>query len=99
MKLIDPKSLFQKPEDRRVLSETQQAADPALTAEGWELRFIADAERMSEVSELYADIGYEVRAEPVRVTHDQVADDCAPCATTMLNVFSIYTRKSRTPNS
>ena len=45
--------------------------------------------------ELYASLGYEVRAEPVR--REDVADDCEDCQLVMLLKFAtIYTRRPRT---
>ena len=66
--------------------------DPALVAEGWERRFIADAQRAREAMELYAELGYEVRAEPVRAA--DLGDDCEGCSIALTLEFkTIYTRK------
>ncbi|MBI3950598.1 MAG: hypothetical protein HY314_09105 [Acidobacteria bacterium] len=79
-------------EVRRVLSEAQLEPDPALVAEGWERRFIADAQRAKEAMELYAQLGYEVRAEPVRPA--ELGDDCEDCLIVVAFQFkTIYTRK------
>ncbi len=53
-----PLSRLVEEEARRVLSETQLKADPVLVAEGWERRFVTDARRAKEVTELYEDLGY-----------------------------------------
>jgi hypothetical protein len=81
-------------EARRMLSEGALNGDPALLAEGWERRFMTDGARVQEAVDLYASLGYEVRAEPVRREH--VADDCEDCQLLMLLKFAtIYTRRPR----
>ena len=79
-------------EARRMLSEAALEGDPKLLAEGWERRFMADAERAREAVELYEELGYEVRTEAVR--SEDVADDCEDCQLLMLLRFqTIYTRR------
>ncbi len=79
-------------EARRMLSEAALEGDPKLLAEGWERRFMADAERAREAVELYEELGYEVRTEAVR--SEDVADDCEDCQLLMLLKFqTIYTRR------
>jgi hypothetical protein len=66
--------------------------DAALLADGWERRFMADAARAKEAVELYASLGFEVRAEPVR--REDIADDCEDCQlVTLLKFATIYTRR------
>ena len=79
-------------EAKRMLSEAQLEPDPALVAAGWERRFIADGRRADEAMELYRELGYEVRAEPV--DPELVAEECEDCQLLMLMRFkTIYTRK------
>jgi hypothetical protein len=79
-------------EARRMLSEAALQGDPRLVAEGWERRFMTDGARAQEAVDLYAALGYEVCAEPVR--REDVADDCEDCHLLMLLKFAtIYTRK------
>ena len=79
-------------EARRMLSEAALEGDPKLLAEGWERRFMADAERAREAVQLYEELGYEVRTEAVR--SEDVADDCEDCQLLMLLKFqTIYTRR------
>jgi hypothetical protein len=79
-------------EARRMLSEAALEGDPKLLAEGWERRFMADAERAREAVQLYEELGYEVRTEAVRT--EDVADDCEDCQLLMLLKFqTIYTRR------
>lgn len=77
---------------RRFLSDTQLQPDPSLIARGWERRFIADEQRAREAMELYSQLGYEVRAEPV--LPEELPDDCENCKTVVSFYFqTIYTRK------
>jgi hypothetical protein len=77
---------------RRVLSEAQLEPDPELVAQGWERRFTADPQRAQEAMELYAQLGYDVRVEPVRSV--ELADNCEGCYSTVaLGSKTIYTRK------
>ena len=79
-------------EARRFFSEAQLKPDPELVAEGWQPRFIADARQAKEATELYTQLGFEVRAEPVPV--EQMEDDCSDCQVLILLQFkTIYTRK------
>lgn len=81
-------------EARRAFSEAQLRADPARLAAGWERRFLADAHRVREAMELYAQLGYEVCADPV--SPDQLAEDCEGCQLPALLQFRmIYTRKKK----
>jgi len=76
----------------RVLSPRQLQADPELVAQGWERRFTADPQRAKEAIELYATLGFEVRAEPVRP--QELDDDCGECgAVVSFHFLAIYTRK------
>lgn len=76
----------------RVLSPGQLQADPALVAQGWERRFTADAQRAKEAMELYEQLGYDVRAEPMRP--EELDDDCEDCGTVVaFHFLAIYTRK------
>ncbi len=78
-------------EAQRVLAQAQLAPDPARAAEGWERRFIADAERAAEAVRLYEELGYEACADPLRP--DDLAGECEDCRLLMLLQFkTIYTR-------
>lgn len=81
-------------EARRMLSQEQFEPDPRLVAQGWQRRFMADGLRAREAIELYQELGYEVRAEPVRT--EEVADECGDCQLLMaLRFTTIYTRSLR----
>jgi len=78
----------------RFFSDAQLEPNPQLIAQGWERRFTADAQRTKEVMELYTQLGYEVRAEPVR--DEELDDDCQDCRTVVsLHFRTIYTRKRK----
>jgi hypothetical protein len=82
------------PEVGRVLTDAQLQPDPTLIADGWERRFTADALRAAEAMELYAQLGFEVRAEPVGL--ELHADECEGCcAAVTLEFKTIYTRKRK----
>jgi hypothetical protein len=79
----------------RVLSEAQLQPNPALVAQGWERRFIADEHRAKEAMELYSQLGFEVRAEAV--SPEELDDDCQDCRAVIAYRFcTIYTRKRTT---
>lgn len=71
----------------------ERPPDPQLVAEGWDRRFMADLKRLTEYTELYASMGYEVRAEKVKP--EEISDQCADCALLICRQFlTLYTRKN-----
>jgi hypothetical protein len=62
-------------EARRVLSDSQMAADPERLTQGWERRFIADDARVAEMVRLYQELGYETVVDPIRP--GDVGEECA----------------------
>jgi hypothetical protein len=79
----------------RILSDAQLQPNSSLIAQGWERRFTADEQRAKEAMELYSQLGYEVRAEPV--LPEELQDDCQDCRPLVSYYFqTIYTRK-KTP--
>lgn len=67
-------------------------ADPALLAEGWERRFVADGRRAQEAVELYTALGFEARALPVRP--EEISEECEDCRLiAALNFQTVYTRR------
>jgi hypothetical protein len=90
-KIIKIESLFDGL-NRRILSEAQLQPNSSLIAQGWERRFTADEQRAKEAMQLYNQLGYEVRAEPV--LPEELQDDCSDCKTVVSYYFqTIYTRK------
>lgn len=74
------------------LSTIERSPNPALAAEGWERRFMADGLRLAEYTELYASMGYEVRAE--KVPPDEIGPECGDCRLLICRQFvTLYTRK------
>lgn len=62
------------------------------TFEGWEARFIGQDPRLSEVVEMYREIGYEVRIE--QFSSDGCASCCKPCFDNApAPHYVVYTRK------
>jgi hypothetical protein len=87
-----PLSVLVQQEAHRVLSEAQLAPDPARLADGWERRFIADGQRAEEAIRLYAELGFEVAADPIR--QEELGSECTDCQLLMLLQFrTIYTRR------
>jgi hypothetical protein len=79
--------------ERNIETLSTRPPDPRLTAEGWERRFTAMVSRVPEYVELYAAMGYEVRAEPIRP--DEVDPDCGDCGLILNRIIvTIYTRKA-----
>jgi hypothetical protein len=92
-KIVKIEELFRH-SGERFLSETQLQPDPVLVAEGWERRFTADAQRVEEVTELYARLGYEVRVEPV--PSEEFEGECEGCQSRVVLGFkTIYTRRKK----
>lgn len=75
-----------------MLSDRQLEPDPELVAAGWQRRFIAEAPRAKEAMELYRQLGFEVRSEPLRA--NELKGDCEECrALAVFQFQTIYTRK------
>lgn len=59
---------------------------------GWQRRFVADAERAREMSELYRSAGYEVRV--AHAIPEDFAESCTTCALVQAGLFHVvYTRR------
>lgn len=66
--------------------------DPALIEQGWEYRFVASGQRLEEVEQLYAELGFEVRAESI--PPESFPEGCEDCQLIlMLNFKAVYTRR------
>ena len=66
-------------------------ADPALIAQGWKRRFLAEPSRAREAIELYSSLGYEVKAQKLQPS--DLPEQCGSCASTLCRDFvMIYTR-------
>lgn len=65
---------------------------PPAPDEGWERRFVADAERAREASELYRRAGFEVRVAPA--LPEDFAEPCEGCWLVQSGWFRVvYTRR------
>jgi len=79
-------------EAKRIVSEAQIHADPDRIAAGWERRFVADASRVEEMTNLYRKLGFEVVADPI--LPQLFEGDCEDCQLLVYLQFRmIYTRK------
>ena len=70
-----------------------QMRSAQLQAEGWTRRFTALGRRLNEVAELYSELGYEVRLEPVDLDEEEgmSSEICKDCFVSVL-ARTIYTR-------
>jgi hypothetical protein len=64
-----------------------------LQEEGWTRRFTALGRRLNEAAELYHQLGFEVRLEPVALDEEETtgAEGCKDCFVT-IQARTIYTR-------
>jgi hypothetical protein len=76
-----------------VSTKVAQIRSAQLQAEGWTRRFTALGRRLNEAAELYRQLGYEVRLEPVDLNEEETtgAEGCKDCFVTM-QARTIYTR-------
>ena len=91
--LVKPLGAMVEGEAKRAFSEAQLAPDPQRLADGWERRFITDARRAEEATELYEQLGFEVAADPIRP--EELGDECDDCQLALLQFKTIYTRPRR----
>lgn len=60
--------------------------------DGWETRFIGQEPRLSEVAQMYEQIGFEVKIEPF--TTENCEDCCKPCfEDSAIPNMVVYTRR------
>ena len=65
--------------------------DDALIAQGWERRSILDEPRLSEVVEMYKDMGLEVKV--VELKPEMIEEGCGTCLVAGLERYKVvYTR-------
>lgn len=65
---------------------------PVLESEGWEQRTVTDPERITELQDLYADLGFETTTTPL--DPDSFGAACTTCAVTACSAYiAIFTRK------
>jgi hypothetical protein len=66
--------------------------DPALVAQGWQRRFMADPQRLKEARALYQELGHEVLV--VAVEPEELSVACGDCRVAVCHIYAtIYTRK------
>jgi hypothetical protein len=74
------------------LPELDRPADPNLVAQGWQRRFMADSNRLTEYLELYSSLGFEVRTEAVQT--EEIGPECGDCRLVICRQFvTLYTRR------
>ncbi len=77
----------------QVSSNASQLRSIQLQEEGWTRRFTALGRRLNEAAELYSQLGFDVRMEPVDLNEEETAgaEGCKDCFVTM-QARTIYTR-------
>jgi hypothetical protein len=77
----------------QVSSNVSQLRSIQLQEEGWTRRFTALGRRLNEAAELYRQLGFDVRMEPVDLNEEETAgaEGCKDCFVTM-QARTIYTR-------
>jgi hypothetical protein len=65
--------------------------EESLIREGWKKQATYDVPRLSEMVEMYRQIGFEVHLEPFKAENE---DDCSGCMQSTPDLYkTIYTRK------
>ena len=65
-----------------------------LEKQGWLKRTTIDEPRLSEITELYKSLGFEVRVEPVKL--DELDEDCKKCYENIIDELkTVYVRKRK----
>ena len=65
-----------------------------LEKQGWVKRTTIDEPRLSEITELYKSLGFEVRVEPVKL--DELDEDCKKCYKNIIDELkTVYVRKRK----
>jgi hypothetical protein len=65
--------------------------DSALTEDGWEWRSNTDAQRSRDLVDMYSEVGFEVRLEPINV--DNMCSACDGCKDAFSKFNAVYIRK------
>jgi hypothetical protein len=80
-------------------SDVSQLRNIQLQEEGWTRRFTALGRRLNEAAELYRQLGFDVRVEPVDLNEEETAGagGCKDCFVTM-QARTIYTRPREAAN-
>ena len=66
--------------------------DPILVHEGWQRRFMADPDRAKEATQIYRQMGYEIRVEAIKPS--ELSSICGDCREVACKAYvTIYTRK------
>lgn len=74
-------------------TNVSQISGAQLQDEGWTRRFTTLGRRLNEVAELYSELGFEVRLEPVDLEQEETMSEesCKNCFVAM-QARTIYTR-------
>jgi len=72
------------------------AQNQELIEQGWEQRFVGDERMVRESTEMYSDMGYEVKILPLDTTN--VQGDCMGCLALLKKFQVVYTRQKKSPS-
>lgn len=79
-------------QDNDLFPYLDRAPNPELVSQGWERRFMVGPDRLDESMQIYQELGFEIRQEPVKP--DEFHEICQDCQTLACNDYvTIYTRK------
>ncbi len=70
--------------------------DPGLVEQGWEWRCNVDGSKLIQVVDLYEELGFEVRLEPVRV--DCLSVECKGCQAGLSISKAVFVRPANCQN-
>ncbi len=71
---------------------SEPAADPQLTAAGWQRRFTADPARAREAIQLYNELGFDVHLHTIQP--EELDPACGDCRLMTCAVYqTVYTRR------
>jgi len=73
-------------------AETTAMSSAALIAAGWEKRATYDEPRLSELAELYKELGFQVYMHPFNPDEETGCAECLKCAPEKYQ--TLYTRKA-----
>jgi len=83
---------FSEPPELPVLGQTPASRTRPAELEGWTERNTTDEPRLSELVELYEELGFEVMVRPIAV--EELAETCSVCVMADPERYkTIYTRK------
>lgn len=79
-------------QDQALFPYLDRAVNTELVSQGWVRRFMVGHDRLDESKQIYQELGFEIRQEPVKP--DEFHEICQDCQTLACKDYvTIYTRK------